>query len=131
MGKPAARFSDSTVCPLPMHGKGALYQGAVSVVINKQAAARVGDMAMCPGSAAAPATMSAAKSGGAGMAGSDCDNGKCDEGPAGAGAGGGADIVAFGSGSVFIEGQPAARFGDQMAHGGKIVSGSSNVVIGG
>lgn len=131
MGKPAARFSDSTVCPLPMHGKGAIYQGAVSVVINKQAAARVGDMAMCPGSAAAPATMSSAKSGGAGMAGSDCDNGKCDQGPSGGGAGGGADIVAFGSGSVFIEGLPAARFGDQMAHGGKIVSGSSNVVIGG
>ncbi|WP_272932508.1 PAAR domain-containing protein [Sulfidibacter corallicola] len=131
MGKPAARFTDTTVCPMPMHGAGAIYMGAKTVVINKQAAARVGDLAMCPGTAAQAQTMSNAKSSGSPMAGSGCDNNKCSEGPGGSGGGGGADSVVMGSATVTIEGAPAARLGDTMSHGGKIMSGSTNVTIGG
>jgi uncharacterized Zn-binding protein involved in type VI secretion len=32
---------------------------------------------------------------------------------------------------VFIGGKPAARMGDQMAHGGAIVAGLPTVLIGG
>ena len=36
-----------------------------------------------------------------------------------------------GSSSVLIGGRPAARIGDQMAHGGQIVMGCPTVIIGG
>lgn len=41
------------------------------------------------------------------------------------------DVLASGSGSVFINGAPAGRVGDSGSVGGTIVSGSSNVHIGG
>ncbi len=40
------------------------------------------------------------------------------------------DIIVKGSAGVFINFLPAARMGDQTAHGGVIVSGSPNVMIG-
>lgn len=42
-----------------------------------------------------------------------------------------ADSVLQGSATVLIEGVPAARMGDATAHGGSIVSGCTNVIIGG
>jgi uncharacterized Zn-binding protein involved in type VI secretion len=41
------------------------------------------------------------------------------------------DIIAAGSKSVLIGNKPAARLGDQTAHGGKIIAGCSSVLIGG
>ncbi|HRJ17177.1 MAG TPA: PAAR domain-containing protein, partial [Saprospiraceae bacterium] len=36
-----------------------------------------------------------------------------------------------GSGTVLIGGRPAARIGDLTAHGGIIIAGAPNVLIGG
>jgi uncharacterized Zn-binding protein involved in type VI secretion len=41
------------------------------------------------------------------------------------------DSIAKGSSSVMIGGMPAARMGDQTMHGGEIVIGALNVMIGG
>jgi len=41
------------------------------------------------------------------------------------------DTIAKGSATVFIGNKPAARMGDQTAHGGVIVQGSPTVIIGG
>jgi uncharacterized Zn-binding protein involved in type VI secretion len=41
------------------------------------------------------------------------------------------DIIIEGSSSVMIGGMPAARIGDKTAHGGTIITCSSNVIIGG
>jgi len=41
------------------------------------------------------------------------------------------DSIVQGSASVFINKKPAARMGDSTAHGGKITSGCSDVLIGG
>ncbi len=41
------------------------------------------------------------------------------------------DTVAKGSSSVIIAGMSAARIGDTTMHGGKIVLGAFNVIIGG
>jgi uncharacterized Zn-binding protein involved in type VI secretion len=41
------------------------------------------------------------------------------------------DTIVKGSGTVFIGGKPAARIGDQTAHGGIIVAGLDTVLIGG
>ena len=40
------------------------------------------------------------------------------------------DAIVLGSTSVLIGGQPAARLGDTTVHGGKIVSGCPQVLIG-
>ncbi len=40
------------------------------------------------------------------------------------------DIIALGSTGVLIGGQPAARMGDMTAHGGTIILGQMNVLIG-
>lgn len=40
------------------------------------------------------------------------------------------DSISKGSGSVFINGKPAARMGDSTSHGGKIVIGNPTVLIG-
>lgn len=40
------------------------------------------------------------------------------------------DTIAAGSSTVLIEGMPAARLGDSTSHGGIIVLGASNVLIG-
>ncbi len=44
---------------------------------------------------------------------------------------GGPDVIAKGSTTVLIGGQPAARMSDVTAHGGVIVSGYPQVLIGG
>ena len=41
------------------------------------------------------------------------------------------DTIVMGSTTVMIGGKPAARLGDPTAHGGKIVVGCPNVMIGG
>ncbi len=41
------------------------------------------------------------------------------------------DMIAKGSGTVLIGSMPAARIGDSTAHGGVIVSGFPQVLIGG
>jgi uncharacterized Zn-binding protein involved in type VI secretion len=41
------------------------------------------------------------------------------------------DVIAKGSMTVLIMGQPAARIGDMTAHGGNIVVGMPTVLIGG
>jgi uncharacterized Zn-binding protein involved in type VI secretion len=41
------------------------------------------------------------------------------------------DSIKSGSGSVKINGKPAARMGDDSSHGGKIVVGNPTVLIGG
>ena len=40
------------------------------------------------------------------------------------------DMIAKGSSGVFVGGMPAARMGDNTAHGGVIVSGAPTVLIG-
>ncbi|RTL60264.1 MAG: type VI secretion protein [Sphingobacteriales bacterium] len=40
------------------------------------------------------------------------------------------DTIVTGSASVLINNKPAARIGDKTAHGGTIITGSSNVQIG-
>jgi uncharacterized Zn-binding protein involved in type VI secretion len=41
------------------------------------------------------------------------------------------DSIVKGSSTVMIGGMPAARMGDSTAHGGSIVLGALNVMIGG
>ena len=41
------------------------------------------------------------------------------------------DTIVKGSATVMISGRPAARMGDTTAHGGSIVLGAPNVMIGG
>lgn len=41
------------------------------------------------------------------------------------------DTIVKGSGTVLINNKPAARMGDQTAHGGVIVKGAPTVLIGG
>lgn len=41
------------------------------------------------------------------------------------------DTIVSGSATVMIGGVPAARVGDSTAHGGQIVEGALNVIIGG
>ena len=41
------------------------------------------------------------------------------------------DVIVKGSATVKIGGVPAARMGDPTAHGGKIILGALNVIIGG
>ncbi|MCX7283418.1 MAG: PAAR domain-containing protein [Novosphingobium sp.] len=40
------------------------------------------------------------------------------------------DVIALGSFTVLVQGSPAARMGDMTAHGGVIVLGQMNVLIG-
>lgn len=40
------------------------------------------------------------------------------------------DVIALGSFTVLVQGSPAARMGDMTAHGGVIVMGQPNVLIG-
>jgi uncharacterized Zn-binding protein involved in type VI secretion len=41
------------------------------------------------------------------------------------------DVIALGSATVLIGGRPAARMGDSTAHGGVVVMGFPQVLIGG
>lgn len=46
-GKPAARLSDPTTCPVPGHGTPPIQSGSPDVQINGLPAARLGDLASC------------------------------------------------------------------------------------
>lgn len=93
-------------------------------------AARVGDMHTCPlvngtvphvGGPVLPAGVPTVLIGGqpAAVVGSMCT---CTGPP---------DTIVKGSATVLIGGMPAARMGDTTAHGGVIVAGAPNVMIGG
>lgn len=56
-GKPAARVTDPTACPVPGHGTNPIVQGSPDVVFDGLAAARQGDVSAC-GSAIASAVSS-------------------------------------------------------------------------
>lgn len=49
MGKPAARVSDPTACPIPGHGTNPIAAGSPDVIIEGLAAARKGDASACGG----------------------------------------------------------------------------------
>ncbi len=51
-GKPAARLSDPTACPVPGHGTNPIAQGSPDVVFDGLAAARQGDPSACGGAMA-------------------------------------------------------------------------------
>lgn len=46
-------------------------------------------------------------------------------------AAGGPDAIARGSATVMTGGMPQARIGDQTTHGGMILTGAFNVIVGG
>lgn len=46
-GKPAARVTDPTTCPLPGHGTNPIASGSGDVFFNGLAAARLGDTCTC------------------------------------------------------------------------------------
>uniref|UniRef100_UPI0019693371 PAAR domain-containing protein n=1 Tax=Pseudomonas aeruginosa TaxID=287 RepID=UPI0019693371 len=48
-GKPAARVSDPTACPLPGHGSNPIAVGSGDVFFDGLAAARQGDTSACGG----------------------------------------------------------------------------------
>lgn len=88
-GKPAARLSDPTTCPIPGHSAPPIKAGSPDVQINGLPAARLGDPASC-----------------------------------------GQTISGAYSASVFINGRNAATLGSTLSHGGIIIGGSGNVLIG-
>lgn len=46
-GKPAARLSDPTTCPVPGHGTPPIQSGSPNALVNGLPAARLGDLASC------------------------------------------------------------------------------------
>ncbi|MHC8348003.1 PAAR domain-containing protein [Pseudomonas sp. RT4P38] len=88
-GKPAARLTDPTTCPLPGHGTNPIASGSPDVFFNGLAAARVSDKCTC----------GQALSGGF-------------------------------SSTVFINGLNAMTLDSTTSHGGLVIGGSSNVIIG-
>lgn len=88
-GKPAARLSDPTSCPLPGHGTPPIQAGSPDVLFNSLPAARVGDAAAC-----------------------------------------GQVISGAFSSTVIINGKNASMIGSTLSHGGVIIGGSPNIVIG-
>ncbi|KJH82294.1 PAAR domain-containing protein [Stutzerimonas stutzeri] len=88
-GKPAARLSDPTSCPVPGHGTPAITSGSPDVLFNNLPAARLGDAAGC-----------------------------------------GQAISGAFSSTVFINGKNAAMLDSTLSHGGVIIGGSGDVLIG-
>lgn len=88
-GKPAARLSDPTTCPVPGHGTPPIQSGSPDVLVNGLPAARLGDLASC-----------------------------------------GQAISGAYSSTVFINGKNAATVGSTLSHGGVIIGGSGDVLIG-
>lgn len=88
-GKPAARLSDPTTCPVPGHGTPPIQTGSPNVLVNNLPAARLGDPASC-----------------------------------------GQTISGAYSANVFINGKNAATLGSALSHGGVIIGGSGDVLIG-
>ena len=87
-GKPAARLSDPTACPIPGHGTHPIATGSEDVFINGLAAARLGDVSACGGAMSK------------GLANTVLINGKPAVTTGSAGTHG--NVVMAGSGSVFI-----------------------------
>ncbi|WP_417312358.1 PAAR domain-containing protein [Ectopseudomonas khazarica] len=48
-GKPAARLSDPTACPIPGHGTNPIAAGSPDVLFDALPAARMGDASACGG----------------------------------------------------------------------------------
>ncbi|KIP94081.1 MULTISPECIES: PAAR domain-containing protein [Pseudomonas fluorescens group] len=88
-GKPAARVTDPTTCPIPGHGTNPIASGSGDVFFNGLAAARLGDKCTC----------------------------------------GQALSGAFSS-TVFINGKNAMTLDSTASHGGVVIGGSANVIIG-
>ncbi|WP_434589602.1 PAAR domain-containing protein [Pseudomonas sp. R4-83] len=88
-GKPAARVTDPTSCPLPGHGVNPIAAGSADVFFDGLAAARQNDKSAC-----------------------------------------GSPIRGDVASTVLINGMPAATVGSVGAHGNKVVSGSTTVIIG-
>ena len=51
-GKPAARVTDPTACPLPGHGTNPIVAGSPDVLFDSLPAARLGDPSACGGAMA-------------------------------------------------------------------------------
>jgi len=51
-GKPAARLSDPTACPIPGHGSNPIVAGSPDVLFDSLPAARMGDASACGGALA-------------------------------------------------------------------------------
>lgn len=88
-GKPAARVTDPTTCPLPGHGTNPIASGSPDVFFNGLAAARVSDKCTC-----------------------------------------GQALSGDFSSTVFINGLNAMTLDGTTSHGGVIIGGSGNVIIG-
>lgn len=88
-GKPAARLTDPTSCPVPGHGSPPIQLGSPDVQFNNLPAARKDDAAAC-----------------------------------------GQQINGAYSETVFINGKNAAVLGSTLSHGGVIIGGSGDVLIG-
>lgn len=88
-GKPAARLTDPTSCPVPGHGTPPIQSGSPDVQFNNLPAARKDDAAAC-----------------------------------------GQQITGAYSATVFINGKNAAVLGSTLSHGGVIIGGSGDVLIG-
>ena len=88
-GKPAARVTDPTTCPLPGHGTNPIASGSSDVFFNGLAAARLGDKCTC----------------------------------------GQALSGAFSS-TVLINGLNAMTLDSTTDHGGLVIGGSANIIIG-
>ncbi len=88
-GKPAARLSDPTSCPIPGDGTPAITSGSPDVLFNNLPAARLGDAAGC-----------------------------------------GQAISGAFSSTVFINGRNATMLGSTLSHGGVVIGGSGDVLIG-
>jgi uncharacterized Zn-binding protein involved in type VI secretion len=88
-GKPAARVTDPTTCPLPGHGTNPIASGSPDVFFNGLAAARVSDKCTC-----------------------------------------GQALSGNFSSTVFINGLNAMTLDGTTSHGGVIIGGSGDVIIG-
>ncbi|OYQ16422.1 hypothetical protein B7L09_17070 [Pseudomonas mandelii] len=88
-GKPAARLTDPTTCPLPGHGTNPIASGSPDVFFNGLAAARVSDKCTC-----------------------------------------GQVLNGGFSSTVFINGLNAMTLDSTTSHGGVVIGGSGNVIIG-
>jgi len=89
LGKPAARLSGLTSCPISGHGTPAVTSGSPDVLVNNLPAARLGDAAA-----------------------------------------GGQAISGALSSTIFINGKSAAMLGSTLSHGGVVIGGSGDVLIG-
>ena len=88
-GKPAARVTDPTTCPMPGHGTNPIASGSGDVFFNGLAAARLGDTCTC-----------------------------------------GQALTGTFSSTVFINGRNAMTLDSTTDHGGLVIGGSSNIIIG-